>query len=385
MTTAAPQPAPQPGPEPRRRPDLPQPPQDADAALDRVVASILATMDLAAMALGGRLGWYDALADGRPRTAAELAGSTGTDARYAREWLEQQAAAGLLQVDDVAAEPEGRRYAMPAGLAEVLTDPESVNGMAANVQQLATLLGDLDRLEQAYRTGGGVPWSAHGEAMARRQAETTRVGFTRLMPGWFGALPELEAELQGRDGLRILDVGCGLAWSSVGLARHFPGATVDAVDLDPVTVDLARRTVSEAGLADRVTVHLGDAAAVGLAPGYHLVTAFECLHDLPHPVPVLAGMRALAAQPDGGQGVVLVADEAAGERFRAPAGRMDRMMYGFSLLSCLPDSMATPGSAALGTVLRPDTVRRLAAEAGFGAVEVLPVEHRSWRFYRLLP
>jgi hypothetical protein len=115
------------------------------------------------------------------------------------------------------------------------------------------------------------------------------------------------------------------------------------------------------------------------------VTAFECIHDLPHPAAVLATMRAMAAQPDGGQGVVLVADEAAGERFRAPAGRMDRMMYGFSLITCLPDSMSTPGSAAIGTVMRPGTMRELAAQAGFGDVEVLPVEHRSWRFYRLLP
>jgi hypothetical protein len=80
---------------------------------------------------------------------------------------------------------------------------------------------------------------------------------------------------------------------------------------------------------------------------------------------------------------VLVADEAVGERFRAPAGRMDRMMYGFSLLVCLPDSMSTPGSAAIGTVMRPDTLRQLASAAGYESVEVLPVEHPAWRFYRL--
>lgn len=371
--------------QPRRRPDLPQPPADVDAALDRVVATLLATMDLAAIALGLRLGWYDAFARRGPLPAPHLAAVTGTDLRYAMEWCEQQAASGLLLVDDEAAARDVRRYALPAALVEVLTDPESPHSMAANVQQLAALLGGLDRLEHAYRTGTGVPWAEHGEEMVRRQAETTRVGFTRLLPGWFAAVPELEAGLRATPGLRILDVGCGLAWSSVGLARHFPEATVDAVDVDPATVELARATVSEAGVADRVSVHLGDAAAVGLAPGYHLVTAFECLHDLPHPVAVLATMRALAAQPDGGQGVVLVADEAAGERFRAPAGRMDRMMYGFSLLSCLPDSMSTPASAALGTVLRPGTVRSLADQAGFGDVDILPVEHRSWRFYRLLP
>ena len=38
-----------------------------------------------------------------------------------------------------------------------------------------------------------------------------------------------------------------------------------------------------------------------------------------------------------------------------------------------------------GTVIRPDTVRAYAAEAGFDRIDVLPIEHDFWRFYRLLP
>jgi hypothetical protein len=35
--------------------------------------------------------------------------------------------------------------------------------------------------------------------------------------------------------------------------------------------------------------------------------------------------------------------------------------------------------------MRPDTLRRYADEAGFASVEVLPIEHETFRFYRLRP
>ena len=58
-----------------------------------------------------------------------------------------------------------------------------------------------------------------------------------------------------------------------------------------------------------------------------------------------------------------------------------------SLLFCLPTAMAdgTPAqpSAGTGTVMRPATLRRYAQEAGFRAVEILPIEHDMFRFYRL--
>ena len=66
------------------------------------------------------------------------------------------------------------------------------------------------------------------------------------------------------------------------------------------------------------------------------------------------------------------------------ADDVDRLMYGFSLLVCLPDGMAHPDSAGTGTVLRPATLERYARDAGFAAVDVLPVgDFGFWRFYRL--
>ena len=71
----------------------------ADALVDRLFTAALGTFDLAGVYLGDRLGWYRSLSEDGPATPEELAERTRTDARYAREWLEQQAVGGILEVD----------------------------------------------------------------------------------------------------------------------------------------------------------------------------------------------------------------------------------------------------------------------------------------------
>jgi hypothetical protein len=82
---------------------------------------------------------------------------------------------------------------------------------------------------------------------------------------------------------------------------------------------------------------------------------------------------------------VLVADEKVAAEFTAPGDEIERLMYGYSLLCCLPDGRSTRPSVATGTVMRPATLERYAREAGFAGVDVLPVEHDFFRFYRLRP
>ncbi len=98
------------------------------------------------------------------------------------------------------------------------------------------------------------------------------------------------------------------------------------------------------------------------------------------PVEALRAMRGLV----GESGVVLVVDERVRESFAAPADEIERLMYGFSVLHCLPVGMAEQPSAGTGTVMRPATLRRYALEAGFSDAEILPIEHDLWRFYRLV-
>jgi hypothetical protein len=80
---------------------------------------------------------------------------------------------------------------------------------------------------------------------------------------------------------------------------------------------------------------------------------------------------------------VLIADERVAETFVAPGEEFERLAYAWSVLHCLPTSLVQQPSAATGTAMRPDTLRRYATEAGFAEVEVLPIENDFWRFYRL--
>ena len=180
-------------------------------------------------------------------------------------------------------------------------------------------------------------------------------------------------------GARMADVGCGGGWSSISLARAYPNLTIDGFDLDEPAVERARANAAAEGVDDRVRFHAVDPAEADHGDGYDLVTAFECIHDMPQPVPVLRAMRSMA----GADGTVIVMDENVQPEFVAPGDEIERMMYAFSMLVCLPDGMSHPGSVGTGTVMRPSVLEGYAKEAGFGGVEILPIEGGFWRFYRL--
>lgn len=163
------------------------------------------------------------------------------------------------------------------------------------------------------------------------------------------------------------------------MASAYPAVAVDGYDLDEPSVAAARRNAEEAGVAERVRFTAGDAAAAERDGSYDVVTAFECIHDLAQPVEVLASMCRLARA----DGQVIVMDERVNERFGGPGDEIERLMYGFSLFICLPDGMSHTPSAATGTVMRPDTLRGYARQAGFADIEVLPIDNDLWRFYRL--
>lgn len=347
-----------------------------EAFAARVLDAALGAMQLQAARHGDRLGWYRALADRGSLTSAELAEATGTHERYCREWLEHQAVSAWLEVEPGEGE---RRYRLPAEHAAVLTDPDSL----AHLLPLARLLGATaarsEELQEAYRTGGGVGWGDFGDDAREAQAALNRPMFLRLLaPEYLAAVPGVDAALAA--GGRVADVGCGFGWSSVGVARQWPSATVDAFDVDLPSVRAARHNVEAAGVGDRVAVHHADAASAA-GGGYDLVMALECVHDMPHPAAVLRAMRRLA----GDDGVVVVMDERVADEFTAPGDAVEQMYYGFSLLCCLPDGMSAPGSAGTGTVMRRSVLEGYAREAGFSRLEVLPLDNDVFRFYRLHP
>jgi len=71
------------------------------------------------------------------------------------------------------------------------------------------------------------------------------------------------------------------------------------------------------------------------------------------------------------------------DEFTAPGDDLEKLMYGFSVLVCLPDGMSGNPTEATGTVLRRPKLESYARQAGFAGVQVLPVETDLWRVYQL--
>ena len=349
---------------------------ERDALAGRLLSSATGALELIHVYLGYRLGLYRALAGEQSMTSAELAAAADIDERYAREWLEEQAVAGFLKVDSPG------RYRLPDGHAEVLTDPDSLSFLAPLSTGVVSVAAVMPELIAAFRSGGGVPYEAYGADMRTSIAELNRPGFLHLLGSqWFPAVPELDARLKGEPPARVADVGCGTGWSSIGMALAYPLITVDGLDLDAASIKEAKRNAGASGVADRVKFEIRDAADPKLASAYDVVTAFETIHDMSDPVAVLRAMRGLVREG----GIVVVADEKVAEEFTAPGDDVERLMYGWSAVHCLPVGLVGAGgrSAGTGTVMRPAILRKYALEAGFDAVDVLPVEADLWKFYRL--
>lgn len=352
-----------------------------DALVERLFTSAIGAFDLFSVYLGDRLGLYRVLAEDGPMTSAALAAAAGVHERYAREWLEHQAASGLLELF-ADGDASTRRFRLPEGHDEALLDVSSLNYIAPMARAVLASVRPLDALVDAFGTGEGVPYAAYGDDVHEAQAAFTRPLYENLLAKeWLPSVPEVHERLSSDPPARVADVACGQGRSSIEIARAYPKVSVDGIDSDRASIERARENLAGSGVEHRVTFHNRNAADAALAGSYDLVTIFEALHDMSYPVEVLRAARGLL--DDGG--VVFIGDERTQDAFTAPASEVERLYYGFSVFHCLPVGMVGEGAAGTGTVMRAETVRRYAGEAAFSSCEVVPIENDFWRFYLLRP
>ncbi len=335
------------------------PAAEVDAFAERIFGAVLGAQLIQAIDLGDRLGWYRALADGGPTTSAELAARTDSAERYAREWLEHQAACGVLTVDDAGAAATERRFALPAAHAAVLADADSVAHMTP-IARFATASGRfIDRIADAYRTGDGVSWEDLGDEAREAQAASQPAALPA--PSRPGAAapgsrrPRPAAARRARRRRRAAaTAGRRSGWRGPIRGSPSTGTTSTSRRSSPLGA-----TPTEAGVADRMTFSTADVGALtdDRVGTYDVVFAFECVHDMPDPVGVLAAMRRMVAD----DGLVVVMDERTEDAFRAPAPEVEQLLYGYSLMCCLGDGLSHQPSVGTGTVMRADTFTEYAA------------------------
>jgi SAM-dependent methyltransferase len=353
-----------------------------DAFVGRLFQAFIEGGNLVTIYIGDRLGLYQALAELGPATPGELATLAGTHERYTREWLEQQAVAGIIEVEDTQEETSARRYHLSPGHADVLLAPDSLNYLTPLARMTVGGAQPMPALLEAFQSGGGVPYTDYGADLRESQAALARTMYLNMLGNvWLPAIPDVHARLQADPPARVADIACGYGWSSLALARAYPRVHIDGFDSDEDSITAANTAAGEAGLADRVSFVVRDATDLGFIGTYDLVLVCNAIHAMARPVETLQVMHGLVVAG----GAVIAIEPHAAETFSAPGDLFDQLHYLESLLFSLPTGMAEQPSAATGQVMRPATLRRYVLEASFRWVEILPIEHPRMRMYRLFP
>jgi hypothetical protein len=324
--------------------------------------------------LGDRLGLFGVLADGGPATSDELAGRATVSERYAREWLRGLHAAGYLEHDRA-----DDRYSLPPEHAEVLAREGGPFFIGGAYQALAGHLRPLDRLTEAFHSGGGVPQSAYPADSWDGLCRFSRPWFENLLvQQWIPTVPEVHEKLER--GARYADVGSGAGLAVIRLAQAFPRSTFVGYDSFEPQIERARRRAEQAGVTERVRFELLDAAD-GLPERYDVVSTFDVVHDAVDPARLLRGIRR-GLEPDG---TYLMLEIKCADDPDENVGPAAAFFYGVSVIYCMTTSLAH-GGEGLGTCgCPPSRVRELCSQAGFSAVQQLPLENPFNTLYAVRP
>ncbi|MEN3122653.1 class I SAM-dependent methyltransferase [Janibacter sp. LM] len=333
------------------------PPVDMDALMGfvfRAVDEVGATLNAALVVLGDKLGYYRALAEHGPSTAAELATRTATAEPYAREWLNAQAAGQYVTYD-----PATTRYTLPPEQAVALTVEDSPAFLPGLFQIALGTVHDMDHILEAARSGAGYGWHEHVSDVHQGCERFFRPSYIAyLVDAWLPALEGIVPRLE--QGIDVLDIGCGHGSSTILMAQAFPRSRFTGVDYHARSIEVAGQRAVEAGVQDRVTFEVASAQALP-GSGYGLVTMFDCLHDMGDPVGAAEQVRTALAT----DGTWMVVEPMAGDHVEDNLNPVGRAFYGFSTLLCTPASLSQDVGLAMGTQAGPARIHDVATVAGF--------------------
>jgi SAM-dependent methyltransferase len=321
-----------------------------NAFLGKAVGDLGAAVSAVLISIGDELGLYKALAKA-PLTPAQLATHTGTNERYIREWLANQAAGGYVDYDSAKG-----TYALNDEQAACLADPNGPVDLPGAYLLIQDLFHIRERAMENFRTGKGMEWGEHHPCLFHGTERFFRAGYNaNLLTSWLPALDGVVTKLTS--GGRALDVGCGHGASTILMGKAFPKSEFVGVDYHPASIETARSRASKAGLRN-VSFEVADAGSYE-GRDYDLVAFFDCLHDMADPAGAARHARQ-ALKPDG---TCMIVEPFAGDQVEDNLNPVGRVYYGASSLVCVPVSLAKKGPA-LGAQAGEKLLRQFVVEKG---------------------
>jgi SAM-dependent methyltransferase len=324
-----------------------------NAFLGQFVSDLGAAVHAGMVVIGERLGLYKALAEG-PVTPLQLALRTKTDERYLREWLASQAAGGYITYDD-----KNGKFSLNEEQAFALAIEDSPAYLPGAFELALGSLAAVPRIAESFRTGAGMGWHEHEDGVFHGCEKFFRPGYAaNLVSTWIPALHDVQGKLEA--GARVADVGCGKGASTILMAKAFPNSHFYGFDYHHKSIEAARESARQNGVADRVTFEV--ATAKGF-PGknYDFVAVFDCLHDMGDPIGAAAHVRQSLAK----DGTWMIVEPFANDQLKDNLNPVGRVYYSFSTLLCTPCSRSQEVGLCLGAQAGESRIRDVVTTAGF--------------------
>lgn len=304
--------------------------------------------------LGDELGLYRVLAEGGPARPEQVAARANCNPRLVDEWLNGQAAAGLISYDR-----ETGNYGLTSEAAMALADDTSPVFTARAMNAIGSFYTDIGKLTSAFRGSGALSWGDHDSHLFQGTEWLFRTGYRAYLPEWISSLGDVRLRLES--GAMVADVGCGHGASVIAMAELFPNSRFWGFDSHPASIDTARDRAADAEVTDRVGF---ETAAADEYPGrYDLIAFFDCLHDMGDPV----GAARYARQHLTPGGSVLLVEPFALDDHdeNLTANPVAPLFYHASFTVCAPNSLSQEPRVALGAQAGEARLRQIFEQAGY--------------------
>lgn len=371
----------------RRRAKRSQAPQITEAHARALVwDSISGALSASQLFIGDHLGIYSVMRDlssgGASWTVIDLSQRTELHARWLREWCAQQAAMGILRLEDGDGDSDSQlRYHLPAAFGEVLANRASPHYDISMVQLVPSLVWRAQNNAPAwFKSGIGASYDNVDvtDAIDRQHLVQIR---TCLIPKVIPAVPDVQEALER--GVAVAELGCGGGNMLIELAKHFPRCTFHGYEVSDPALMRAASAVAAAGLSN-VRIHDGRLQPLGeAAERYPVVLTLDVLHDASHPTELIKQVR----QRISPNGVWLLADVKCehGIRNNVKKNPAAKTMFAFSVTLCMSCALSEKGGAGLGTLgFSIPVARRMLQDGGFRDTRVL-LEDGNTRWFEVRP
>ncbi len=340
----------------------------------KVVGDLAAAMSGPLIYIGDRLGLFKALAEAGPVTVQHLAEKAGLKERYVREWASAMVAAEYLCYD-----PETRKVSMSPEQAMVLANEDSPVFTGGLTQMIPDHYRVVPKIMEAFRKGGGVPYTEYSEDTFQGTERLFRTGYLNFMAQqWMPAMPDVLRKLE--QGARVADVGCGRGAALMQMARAFPKCRFFGWDNFGPGIDYANEMAKKEGLSDRLIFEVRSATDLPQSADFDLIMTCDCLHDMVTPEGCARSIFG-ALKKDGTWFCIEPNMADSLEKNISPLGRL---FYSVSTLQCMTCSLAYNG-AGYGAGMGEANVRRVAQLAGFTHFRKLPIENPFNQFFEIRP